>query len=215
VLLEDNAWPAGQWLQQIAAGMNLHGAAFTRRLAGTTAADWALRWFTPVLEDDLCGHATLAAAHAISSCTGKPGIIIRFLTRSGILTARAGPDGEITLDFPAAPVIEQQAPDGLAKALGVPPDATFGTGAWRDLLAVFPHEATVRTMRPDLATVAALTRRCSYAQSPSPRALTPRPQLRLRLPVLLPPTGSPKTQSPAAHIPPWPRTGQPGPAAAG
>jgi PhzF family phenazine biosynthesis protein len=58
VLLEDNAWPAEQWMQQIAAEMNLSETAFARRLANTTAADWALRWFTPVLEDDLCGHAT-------------------------------------------------------------------------------------------------------------------------------------------------------------
>lgn len=52
-----------------------------RRLADTTAAGWALRWFTPVLEDDLCGHATLATAHAIITCTGERGII-RLLTRS-------------------------------------------------------------------------------------------------------------------------------------
>jgi predicted PhzF superfamily epimerase YddE/YHI9 len=56
-----------------AAEMNLHGAAFDRRLANTTAADWALRWFTSVLEDDLCGHATLATAHAIRTCIGEPG----------------------------------------------------------------------------------------------------------------------------------------------
>jgi hypothetical protein len=48
-------------------------------------------------------------------------------------------------------VIQQQAPGGLANPLGVPPDATIGTGALRDLLAVFPHEANVRAMRPDLA----------------------------------------------------------------
>ena len=68
-----------------------------------------------------------------------------------ILTARAGPDGEIALDFPAAPVIEQQAPDGLAKALGVPPDAPFGTGALRDLLAIFrtrPPSAQCATTWP-------------------------------------------------------------------
>lgn len=91
----------------------------------------------------------MATAHAISTCTGEPGSSGSW--RGGIPTARAAPDGEITLDFPAAPVVQQQAPDGLAKALGVPPDATFGTGALRDLLAVFPYEATVRAMRPDLA----------------------------------------------------------------
>lgn len=156
----------------------------------------------------------LATAHAISTCTGEPGII-RFLTRSGILTARAAPDAEITLDFPAAPVIQQQAPDGLAKALGVPPDATFGTGALRDLLAVFPHEATIRAMRPDLAAVAVLTRRCQLRAITITAAADHGHGYDFVSRFFSPADGIPKTPSPAARIPPWPRTGQPGSAAAG
>lgn len=157
VLLDNNAWPPERWMRQIAAEMNLSETAFAHRLTDTTTADWALRWFTPVVEDDLCGHATLATAHAISTDTGDPGAI-RFLTRSGILTAQTIPGGEITLDFPAAPLIETPVPGGLAEALGIPPEATFSTGALRDLLVVFPDEATIRALRPDLAAVAALTR---------------------------------------------------------
>jgi PhzF family phenazine biosynthesis protein len=158
VLLDGSAWPPGQWMRHIAGEMNLSETAFAHPLAGTTAADWALRWFTPVVEDSLCGHATLATAHAISTDTGDPGLI-RFLTRSGILTAQTAPSGEITMDFPAAPVTEVPVPDGLADALGSPPVTTFGTGALRDLLTVFPDEATVRAICPDLSAVAALTRR--------------------------------------------------------
>jgi PhzF family phenazine biosynthesis protein len=127
VLLDDNAWPPEQWMRHVAAEMNLSETAFAHQLAGTTIAGWALRWFTPVVEDDLCGHATLATAHAISADTGGPSTL-RFHTRSGILTAQATPDGEITPDFPAAPLTRAPALAGLAEALGSTPDATFSTG---------------------------------------------------------------------------------------
>ena len=76
-------------------------------------ADWALRWFTPEVEVDLCGHATLATAHALHRDRGAPGTV-RFLTRSGVLIAHTADDGTITLDFPAAPPTEVAPPDGLA-----------------------------------------------------------------------------------------------------
>lgn len=94
-LLDADDFPGESWMRAVAAEMNLSETAFAHPLSRDPAADWALRWFTPAVEVDLCGHATLAAAHAI----GAPSI--RFTTRSGILLARRSPDGAITLDFPA------------------------------------------------------------------------------------------------------------------
>ncbi len=126
---------------------------------GETEADWAIRWFTPLAETNLCGHATLATAHVVRSELGLLGTV-RFSSRqSGILVTHADEKGSITLDFPAAPGDEVPVPEGLAQALAVEPEATFRTGALGDLLTVLPDEATVRAVAPDLDAVAALTRR--------------------------------------------------------
>ncbi|MDI1465726.1 PhzF family phenazine biosynthesis protein [Catellatospora sp. KI3] len=154
-LLDGDAWPDGQWMQSIAAEMNLSETAFARPLGGSR---WALRWFTPATEVDLCGHATLATAHAMAAdglATGTVG----FETRSGLLSATANHDGTITLDFPVnLPVAVAPLP-GLAEALGVPVVSAHDTGALGDLLVELADEQTVRTLRPDLAKVAALATR--------------------------------------------------------
>jgi PhzF family phenazine biosynthesis protein len=157
-LLDGPAWPDETWMQQVAAEMNLSETAFAYPLADGGDADWALRWFTPRVETNLCGHATLATAHALRS-DGLAGGPVRFTTRSGILRADARGDGEITLDFPAAPAEPIPAPEGLADALGTPPRETLGTGALGDVLAVFADEATVRGLVPDLAAIARIARR--------------------------------------------------------
>ena len=156
-LLDEGTWPDESWLQRVAAEMNLAETAFARPLPGAADADWALRWFTPTVEVSLCGHATLATAHAMHSDRGAPGSV-RFSSRSGVLIAHASDDGTITLDFPAAPATEVAVPDGLAQALGVKPDATYHTGALGDLLAVFPDEAAIRALAPDFAAVSRLAR---------------------------------------------------------
>ena len=93
-----------RWMQDVAAEMNLSETAFvvpTRR-----TARFHLRWFTPKTEVDLCGHATLATAHVLwEEGFLDPDEPARFETRSGLLTARLGPDG-IELDFPSEPVEE-------------------------------------------------------------------------------------------------------------
>jgi PhzF family phenazine biosynthesis protein len=137
--------------------MNLAETAFARPLAGAADADWALRWFTPAVEVSLCGHATLATAHAMRSDCGAPGSV-RFSSRSGVLTAHTSDDGTITLDFPAAPATEVAVPGGLAQALGVRPDATYHTGALGDLLAVFADEAAIFALAPDFAALSRLAR---------------------------------------------------------
>ncbi|MFJ8014858.1 PhzF family phenazine biosynthesis protein [Streptomyces sp. NPDC096339] len=157
-LLPAGAWPQDSWLRQVAAELNHPETAFALPLPAGEEADWEIRWFTPLVEADLCGHATLATAHTLRREGLLTGGSVRFRSRShGLLIAHAGADGEFTLDFPAAPADEVPVPTGLAEALGVRPESTFRTGALGDLLTVLPDAATVRTLRPDLAAIAALT----------------------------------------------------------
>ena len=94
-----DAWPDEAWMQQVAAEMNLSDTAFAHPLSDGGEADWALRWFTPEVETNLCGHATLATAYAMYRDRGAPGTV-RFASRSGVLVAHSADDGTITLDFP-------------------------------------------------------------------------------------------------------------------
>jgi PhzF family phenazine biosynthesis protein len=157
-LLGAGGWPEEEWMRRVAAEMNLSETAFAHPLGPGGDADWALRWFTPAVETHLCGHATLATAHALHDDRGSPGTV-RFSSLSGILVTQSRADGTITLDFPAAPATEVPVPEGLAEALGARPEATFATGALRDLLAVFADEATVRALAPDPGAVARVARR--------------------------------------------------------
>lgn len=137
-----------RWMQAVAAEMNLAETAFLLR--GDDGFD--LRWFTPTVEVDLCGHATLASAHFLwQDGHLKPQAEARFHTRSGLLTAR-GRDGWITLDFPATPAEPAYPPHGLEEALGVAP-VNVGRSMY-DLLVEVADEATVRGLTPDLAAIA-------------------------------------------------------------
>lgn len=157
-LLDGGAWPDERWMQRVAMEMSLSETAFARPLHGGAATGWALRWFTPVLEDELCGHATLATAHALRE-DGRLTGVVRFRTRGGELRAQARPDGAITLDFPAAAIAVTTVPTGLAEALGAAPTAAISTGRLRDVLAVFETEDEVRSLAPEMAALAAITRR--------------------------------------------------------
>ncbi|MGW6916893.1 PhzF family phenazine biosynthesis protein [Kitasatospora sp. NPDC054939] len=158
-LLPDGPWPEDAWMQQVAAEMNHSETAFALPRPDSAEADWAIRWFTPQVEADLCGHATLATAHALRADRGLVGAV-RFLSRRhGVLVTRAEPDGGITLDFPAAPASAVPVPAGLSRALGAAPEAVLRSERLNDLLVVLPDEAAVRTLAPDLDAVAALTTR--------------------------------------------------------
>jgi PhzF family phenazine biosynthesis protein len=158
-LLDTDSWPDEEWMRRVAAEMKHSETAFAHPLGlNSTEADWALRWFTPVVETNLCGHATLATAFALHN-DGAIGGSVRFSSRSGILLAHVAHDGTVTLDFPAARPVETPVPDGLVEALGVKPDATYRTGALRDLLTVLPDEQAVRDLEPDLAAVARIAPR--------------------------------------------------------
>jgi len=131
------------WMRQVAAELNLSETAFLHPAPG----GWNLRWFTPTVEVELCGHATLASAHVLWE-TGRleQSEPARFSTRSGSLTAtRRGP--AIELDFPAMVVKPCEPPDGLSAALGAPPRWVGSNGM--DFLVEFPDESAVRSLRPD------------------------------------------------------------------
>lgn len=150
-LLDGVDWPEEAWMRRVAAEMNLSETAFAHPLPAGSEADWALRWFTVVHEVNLCGHATLATAHALAADGRVDGGRVRFESRSGVLAAHIGEAGAITLDFPAASTTEAPALDGLADALGAKPDAEYGTGPLGDALTLYPDEATVRGLAPDVA----------------------------------------------------------------
>lgn len=139
------------WMQAVAAELNLAETAF---LQPRSASEFDLRWFTPLVEVDLCGHATLASAHRLWEDGMAGDDAIRFHTRSGVLTAsRTGAD--IELDFPAAPPRQAPAPEGLAEALGGPFVWT-GLSALGDLLVEMPDGRAVRSLEPDFAALGRL-----------------------------------------------------------
>jgi PhzF family phenazine biosynthesis protein len=151
-LLDDE--PDAQWMQAVAGEMNLSETAFVRPVRD----GFDLRWFTPTVEVDLCGHATLAAAHALWS-EGRVGedAEIRFQTRSGVLTAAR--NGDLTeLDFPAtrpAPAdLDEAQIRNLGDLLGVVP-REVGRSAF-DLLVDVESESDVRAARPDFRRLAEL-----------------------------------------------------------
>ncbi len=157
-LIDGERWPDEAWMQQVAAEMNLSETAFAHPLEDGGEVDWALRWFTPAVEVDLCGHATLATAHALH-CDGMAKRTVRFASRSGVLLAHAEDDGAITLDFPAAPPTAIAPPEGLAGALRAAPVSVHGTGGLGDLLVVLPDEAAVRALAPDFGALTEVTGR--------------------------------------------------------
>ncbi|MDT7711032.1 MAG: hypothetical protein QOG20_6639 [Pseudonocardiales bacterium] len=142
-------WPSAAWMQDVAAEMNLAETAFAHPLPAGDDADWALRWFTPAVEVDLCGHATLATTHALHA-DGLLDGPVRFATRSGVLRADVAADGRITLDFPLATVTGVPVPDGVAEAVGLPVVAAHETGSLGDLLVEVADEQAVRAADPDL-----------------------------------------------------------------
>jgi len=141
------------WMRLVAREMNLAETAFLTP-GESTDADFALRWFTPVSEVELCGHATIASAHVLFE-DGRvlPDKTIRFDTLSGILGARL--DGTaVILDFPATPPKRADPPAGLATALGAEP-MWVGQTPFAYLVEL-ESEETVRGLHPDLVWISAL-----------------------------------------------------------
>jgi PhzF family phenazine biosynthesis protein len=136
-------WREDRWLQDVAREMNLSETAFLVQ----HASGFELRWFTPQVEVNLCGHATLASAHVLwQQHLAGPEETICFTTRSGVLKAvRRGED--IELDFPLASEQACPPPPHLAEALGVTPKYV-GTNRFDHLVEV-ESEAVLRGLAPD------------------------------------------------------------------
>jgi PhzF family phenazine biosynthesis protein len=135
------------WMQDVAAEMNLSETAFLLRRDDES---FSLRWFTPAVEVALCGHATLASAHALwEERILAPGTQARFHTKSGLLTADRHGD-LIELDFPATREARADPPAGLLEALGVDDPIRVGKNKF-DYIVEVASENAVRAIAPDHA----------------------------------------------------------------
>lgn len=136
------------WMGAVAAEMNLSETAF---VVSRADGDHDLRWFTPLTEVELCGHATLASAHVLGGAA-------RFHTRSGVLACRPGRGGTIEMDFPAIPVVPAADPPDWSGALGLGRDEVAavwsGRGGWA--LVEVATADLVRAIVPDPRAILAL-----------------------------------------------------------
>jgi PhzF family phenazine biosynthesis protein len=151
------------WMRQVAAEMNLSETAF---LAPRADGDLDLRWFTPEVEVDLCGHATLASAHVLWE-TGRldRAKSARFHTKSGVLGASREGD-RIALDFPSRHVAEAPVPEGLLAALGLARVAWSGREK-RNALLLLDDEREVRALKPDFAALRRVDVRAALVTAPA------------------------------------------------
>ena len=179
-------------------------------------ADWALRWFTPEVETNLCGHATLATAHAMHRDRGTAGTV-RFMSRSGVLVAHTSDDGTITLDFPAARLSEAPAPERPGRGARRHPAgdlrhrrARRPAGRPRRRGGRAGARARPRRHRPHRAP-RRHPRRHRHRRAPP----TPTPATTSSRASSPPPTASPRIPSRVAPTRPSPRTGRAASAATG
>jgi PhzF family phenazine biosynthesis protein len=143
------AWLPDATLLAIAAENNLSETAFL-------VADgdgWRIRWFTPAVEVDLCGHATLASAHVVFRHLAPSRPSVTFRSASGPLTVERREGGLLAMRFPRRPGKEAAAPEAVGRAIGRAPEAALLS---RDWMAVLATEEEVRALRPDLEEVATL-----------------------------------------------------------
>jgi PhzF family phenazine biosynthesis protein len=143
-----DAWPDDAWMQALARENNQAETAFLRRAADPARFD--LRWFTPGVEVDLCGHATLASAHVLFTERGLDAEAVIFDSRSGPLVVRRAGQG-YEMDFPADRPRRTDCPPGLAEALGARPVQVW---AGRYLVAILADAAAVKSLTPDIRALA-------------------------------------------------------------
>ncbi|MGW5927027.1 PhzF family phenazine biosynthesis protein [Streptomyces anulatus] len=159
VLLLEGGFPPDSWLQQVAIEVNLSETAFAHPLPPGGEADWALRWFTPAAEVDMCGHATLATAHVLVT-SGMATGPIRFAARCGILEVAPAEDGSLVMDFPTSSLTEVEPEAAVERALGAEIKSVHDASAHiGDLVVELADERAVRELTPDLAALRAYARR--------------------------------------------------------
>jgi PhzF family phenazine biosynthesis protein len=157
-----DGWLDDAVMQAIAAENNLAETAFFI----PNGAEYDLRWFTPITEMDLCGHATLASAWVVFNELAPERQTVTFSTRSGNLVVRR--DGErLVMDFPAKPAQPCEVPPALRDALGRAPEAVFAAD---DYMAVFASEDDVLALQPTMDALAQLDRRGVIVTAPGKRS---------------------------------------------
>jgi PhzF family phenazine biosynthesis protein len=155
--------PLEQWLpdeqmQAIAAENNLAETAFFV----PNGDGYHLRWFTPTVEVDLCGHATLASAFVVFTKLNPPAKSVQFLTKSGKLVVTR--DGDLlSLDFPARPPAECEPDPGLLPAMGRQPEKVLAS---HDYLVIYANEDQLRSLKPDMEKLAQVDHFAVIATAP-------------------------------------------------
>src|SRR5579884_3597474 len=157
-------WLPDDKLQSIALENNLSETAFFIPNGGD--GRYKLRWFTPAVEVDLCGHATLASAHVVFNELRPETREVRFETRSGELVVKRDGD-RMTMDFPARPPSECTIHPDLVAALGGDPETILGA---RDYLVVYRTEDEVRALRPDMSRLVGIDRFAVIVTAPGKQA---------------------------------------------
>ncbi|MBR9972160.1 PhzF family phenazine biosynthesis protein [Magnetospirillum sulfuroxidans] len=154
-------WPEDGLMQQVAAENNLSETAFIVR----EPAGWRIRWFTPKVEVDLCGHATLAAGWVVLNHL-EQGEQVVFASKSGALPVERQ-DQRLVLDFPAMPPRSTIFPDGIEAVLAKPVREVLSTSD--HLLCVLDSADAVRSLVPNMAAVAGLNKRALIVTAPGDR----------------------------------------------
>lgn len=140
-----SGWLPEQVMQKISSENNLSETAFIIE----DGEDFGLRWFTPAVEVDLCGHATIAAAHVLFNEIGHKQNPIKFKTKSGIVSVERR-EKTLVLDFPSRPPVKCSTPLGPARILGKKPAEVWKS---RDYLFVFNEEEDIQNMTPDFVSM--------------------------------------------------------------
>lgn len=158
VCILENEWLPDALMQSIATENNLAETAFI-----IDRGDYFdIRWLSPTVEIELCGHATLGSAHVLFNHLGRKGDAIRFQSQSGELRVNRK-DGRLVLDFPSEPASKCDPPEKLAEALHAQPREIL---KGRDYLAVFEREEDVAAIQPDLAILAQFGTRGTIVTAP-------------------------------------------------
>jgi PhzF family phenazine biosynthesis protein len=152
-------WLPAQLMQQIAMENNLAETAFYVK----GGKRFHIRWFTPAIEVDLCGHATLATAYVIFNFDNHPDDLIEFDSRSGLLTVTRNAD-LLTLNFPADAPRKATLPDGLIAALGLPPVECHRGKS--DYMLVYTTAEEIERLAPDMGLVARVAARGIIVTAP-------------------------------------------------
>ncbi len=158
-----DAWLDDELLQAIAAENNLSETAFLVPAEPDDDVDYHLRWFTPAVEVDLCGHATLAAGYVVFKHLRSDLTMVRFATRSGPLAVARTRSG-LAMDLPLEWPQDTETPEGVIAALGARPDLVLS--GKRDWLAVYGDEAAIVGLSPDFRALAAFKGRGVIATAP-------------------------------------------------